>query len=160
MSLDGSIICKCCISQAENTVTLTWWVASSKEHIKEVFRWNVWIKVSIVWAVSWRISPLLSTLVILSSFASITQNSVGIPNSCWKMRDYVIFEASQWIAKVTFCYVNKKFTFKCLCSTRSVILVWMEFQSKFSIWSFEFFLGGICLDPENFIEVFTLFYPV
>lgn len=51
-------------------------------------------------------------------------------------------------------------TFKCLCSTWSVILVWMEFQSEFSVRSFEFILRGVCLDPENFIEVFTLFYPV
>lgn len=51
-------------------------------------------------------------------------------------------------------------TFKSLCSTGSMVLVWVELQSEFSIRSFEFVLGGVRLDPENFIEVFTLFYPV
>lgn len=51
-------------------------------------------------------------------------------------------------------------TFKSLRSTRSMVLVWVELQREFSIRSFEFVLGGVRLDPENFIEVFTLFYPV
>lgn len=49
-------------------------------------------------------------------------------------------------------------TFKRLCGTRSVVLVWMELQGEFSVGSFQFILRGVGLDPEYFIEVFTLFY--
>ena len=62
----------------------TGWVASSEEHIEKVFRWNIWLNVSIIWALPGRIPPLISTLVILPPFAGVAQNGVRVANGCRK----------------------------------------------------------------------------
>lgn len=139
---------------------LTWWITSSKEHIKELFRWNIRLKVSIVWAVSGRMSSLFLTLIVLSPFVNIAQNSVRVANSCWKVITWSCYKLLSVSAILTLDEFNRRLTFKRLCCPRSAVLIWMEFQSKFSVRSLQFILWGIFRHPENFIKVFTLFYPV
>lgn len=147
-----------CILWKHQTVTLTWWITSSEEHIEELFRRNIWLKVSAVWAVTGRMSPFFFASIVLSPFVNIAQNSVRTANGwvkiwkCFKMLPVRMILASE---EFTWCC-----TFKCFCCTWSVILVRVEFQSKFPVWSLQLVLWGIFLDPENFIEVFALFYPV
>lgn len=146
-------------------VTLTWWVTSSEEHVKEVFRWDIWLKVPHVGVVFRRLPALFSTLIVLSPLIGITQNSIRIAYGCERGDIMLMVHDEQGLntAPCTLYYLwsdELKVTFKCLCSTWSMILVWMEFQCKFSIWSFQFVLRCIRLDPQNFIEVLTLFYSV
>ncbi len=63
---------------------LTWWEASTKEHVEQVFRWDVCFKITMVSVPAW-VWSLLSILVILPSFLSITQHGVSITNG-WKMQ--------------------------------------------------------------------------
>lgn len=139
---------------------LTWWITSSKEHIKELFRWNIRLKVSIVWAVPGRMSSLFLTLIVLSPFVNIAQNSVRVADSCWKVITWSCYKLLSVSAILTLDEFNRRLTFKRLCCPRSAVLIWMEFQSKFSVRSLQFILWGIFRHPENFIKVFTLFYPV
>lgn len=144
------------------TVTLTWRVTSSKEHIKQVLRWDISLKVPTVLVLSWRVSRLFSTLIVLSSFVRITQNSICIPDSCGEIMFNDIFKKTDKCFNTANCVTptSAQVTFKRLRCSRSVILVRMEFQSEFSVWSFQVIVRGVFLHSENFIEVFALFYPV
>lgn len=170
--------------ERQREVTLTWWITSSKEHVEEIFRWDIWLKISIFRAAIWWMPSLFSPLIILSSFVCITQNSIGISDSCEKWTIVILSTSSVGICLMfdfsccqhesRSCWfmltINNKLlivnmainwiTFKCFRRTRRVILVRVEFQSQFSVRPLELVLREIFLEPEDFVEVFALFYSV
>lgn len=70
-----------------NTKWLTWGEASSKEHVKEIFRCNIRLKASVeikssMSIVTWAVGTLSSTYIILPLLVWVTEHCISISNLC------------------------------------------------------------------------------
>lgn len=66
---------------------LTGWEASTKEHVEEIFRWDVCFKLTVV-SMSGCVRSFFTVLIILPSFLRITQHSISVSYS-WKPHRYL-----------------------------------------------------------------------
>lgn len=124
----------------QNTETPTRRVASTEEHVEEILRGNIGLKVPIFWSLSGRVRPLVTTLVVLSPFAGVAQHSVRIANSCKKEKKNTLTFDTPVDLHFHLCRLPVNLTFKCIRGAWSVILVRMELQSQLPVGSFEFVL--------------------